>query len=271
MLSPHQHQLKKFMHDHLGPHVPERAATEPASTSHPEDMDIHMVESPSRSPPRTPKIHVLAPPDEVSEADIQYIGVGLGTLSTEDKKPHRKSPVRGASEPNPTLHHRASSESMRSDTSATSGQLTPSEAMVYASPSIIHENIFENAFQRAEDKIRLSEGEHTMLYNTWRSEEMRGQPVTNEFGRAKVELERLDNDGQLRWERVLKEKLPERLADLHLRKEDRESHVKDTVGRFAEKMLGDRERNQIDTSQEKTQDQDQDTARSEDTHSANRE
>lgn len=192
-------------------------------------------------PPLTPKIQVLAPPDELSEGEIQYIGVGLGTLSTADKKRRLNPPGRAATEPNLPLHHRSSSESIRSDASVTSGQLTPVEPMVYESPAITHENVFEHAFQRAEDKIRLTAGEHTTVYNTWRSEEMRGEPISNKYGREKVELERIDGDGdnRPRWERVLKEKLPEKLAELHQRGGDRKAMLKENVASFAGKMSGD--------------------------------
>jgi hypothetical protein len=172
-----------------------------------DDLDIHLVETDT---PLTPKIKVLAPMDDVSEDEIQYIGVGLGSTSSKDKK-RRDTPGRASSEP--ILGRRGSNDSLHSnisDTSAASGSLTPSEAMVYASPSITHENVFEEAFQRAEDRIRL-EGKDT-LYNTWRSEEMRGHPVTNPHGREKVELERVHDD-QPRWERVLREKLPAKMGD----------------------------------------------------------
>jgi hypothetical protein len=194
-------------------------------------------------PPLTPKIQVLAPPDELSEDEIQYIGVGLGTLSTADKKRRLNPPGRAATEPNLSLHHRSSSESIRSDASVTSGQLTPVEPMVYESPAITHENVFEHAFQRAEDKIRLTAGEHTTVYNTWRSEEMRGEPISNKYGREKVELERIDGDGDSRprWERVLKEKLPEKLAELHQRGGERKAMLKENVASFAGKMLGEPE------------------------------
>lgn len=176
--------------------------------------------------------------------------MGLGTVSTEDKKPRQKSPGRATSEPNPILQHRSSSESIRSDTSVTSGQLTPAEPMVYNSPSITHENVFEVAFQRAEDKIRLQEGDHTFIYNTWRSEEMRGEPVSNRYGRRKVELERIDGDDdgdtRPRWERVLNEKFPEKLAELYQRKIERKGTMTETVGTFAEKMQGQRARTQLD-------------------------
>jgi hypothetical protein len=172
----------------------------------------------------TPKIQVQAP-DELSEDEIQYIGVGLGTLSNLDKKRRQKSPASAATEPGPYLQRRSSSDSIRSDTSMTSGQLTPAEPMVYASPAMTHENLFEHAYQRAEDKIRLQEGDHTMVYNTWRSEEMRGQPISNKYGRAKVEMEWVDGDDdgdtRPRWERVLHEKFPEKLAELYQRKGER--------------------------------------------------
>jgi hypothetical protein len=187
--------------------------------------------------PRTPKINVLAPPDDPSEDEIQYIGVGLGTLSMADKK-RRNSPTRAITDPNP-LRPRTSSDSLRSDTSVTSGQLTPSEPMVYASPAITHENVFETAFLRAEDKIRLTEGEDVFVYNTWRSEEMRGQPVTNQFGRKKVELERID-DEQLRWEKVLKEKFPDKLAEIYQKSGEKKAVIMEKVGPFAESMLGER-------------------------------
>ena len=186
-------------------------------------------------PPLTPKIQVVSPPDELSEDEIQYIGVGLGTLSTQDKK-RRGVPTRAATEPPPTVEHRASSESLRSNASITSGQLTPAEPMVYESPVITHENVFENAFQRAEDKIRLTEGEHTRLYNTWRSEELRGQPVSNRYGREKVELKRIDDndDERPRWEKVLEEKLPLKLTEIYLRKD-----WKGKLREGAAKLLGD--------------------------------
>ena len=117
--------------------------------------------------------------------------------------------------------------------------------MVYASPAITHENVFENAFLRAEDKIRLTDGEEVFVYNTWRSEEMRGQPVTNQFGREKVELERID-DEQTRWEKVLKEKFPDKLAEIYQRSGDRKAVIMEKVGPFAESMLGERAQKQLD-------------------------
>jgi hypothetical protein len=119
--------------------------------------------------------------------------------------------------------------------------------MVYASPLITHENIFEDAFQRAEVEIRLSGGETTTVYNTWRSEEMRGQPVSNEYGRKKVELEEVNGDhDRPRWERVLKEKLPEKLAEIQARKGERMALLKESVQPIAEKLLGDRAKRQLD-------------------------
>jgi hypothetical protein len=117
--------------------------------------------------------------------------------------------------------------------------------MVYASPAITHENVFENAFLRAEDKIRLTDGEDVFVYNTWRSEEMRGQPVTNKFGREKVELERID-DEQTRWEKVLKEKFPDKLAEIYQRSGDRKAVIMEKVGPFAEGMFGERAKQQFD-------------------------
>ena len=192
-----------------------------------------MFEEPSiMDPPLTPKIQVLAPPDEISEDEIQYIGVGLGTISTADKKRRKESHERAATESNLSLQHRSSSESIRSDISVTSGQLTPAEPMVYVSPAITHENLFEHAFQRAQDKIRLTEGEHAMVYNTWRSEEMRGEPISNKYGREKVELERIDGDDtRPRWERVLKEKFPEKLEELYQRRSERKAMLKENVRR----------------------------------------
>ena len=231
--------MKKFLHDHLGVQLtPEPSSIEPSHlTSH------ETSEEPSTmDPPLTPKIQVLAPPDEISEDEIQYIGVGLGTLSTADKKRRPKSQERTTTEPNLSLHHQSSSESIRSDISVTSGQLTPTEPMVYVSPLVTHENVFEHAFQRAEDKIRLTEGEHTLVYNTWRSEEMRGEPISNKYGRKKVELERIDGDYDTRprWERVLKEKFPDKLEELYRRRCERKAILKENVSRFAQKMMGDR-------------------------------
>lgn len=216
--------------------------SERTSTEHTAAPNDHEMEEPSPiDPPLTPKIQVLAPPDEPPEEEIRYIGVGLGTLSTADKK-RRQPPGRATSEPNPTLGHRESSESLRSDASLTSGQLTPAEPMVYASPTITHENVFEHAFQRAEDKIRLTQGEDATLYNTWRSEEMRGQPVSNERGRAKVELTGIDgsDDDRPRWERALKEKLPEKFAEVYERVGDKKAALKENFRPLAEKILGDR-------------------------------
>ena len=172
-------------------------------------------------------------------------------MSSKDKRRRTKSPARASTESNPDLQTRSSSESIRSDSSVTSGQLTPSEAMVYASPVITHENVFENAFQRAEDKVRLEEGENTVVYHTWRSEEMRGQPITNRYGRSKVELERVDSkdesDPRPRWERVLDEKFPEKLAELYQRKGERITVIKEAVGTFKEKSLRDRAHTQLNT------------------------
>jgi hypothetical protein len=203
MAAPHQHHVKKFLHEHLGVNYvdPPREITDVKD----DDLDIHLVETDT---PLTPKIKVLAPTDDISEDEIQYIGVGLGSTSSKDKK---RRDGRASSEP--ILGRRGSNDSLHSnisDTSGASGSLTPNEPMVYASPSITHENVFEEAFQRAEDRIRL-EGKDT-LYNTWRSEEMRGHPVTNPHGREKVELERVDDD-QPRWERVLREKLPAKMGN----------------------------------------------------------
>jgi hypothetical protein len=236
LLLPNSHPIRKFLHDHLTVQSPSEEK-EQEHLSLPPSMDPeNPQEEGHRDPPLTPKIQVLAPPDEPSSEDeIQYIGVGLGTLSTLDKR--RRQPGKHAlTEPAPTLHTRSSSESIRSDTSATSGQLTPKEAMVYASPSITHENVFEAAFQRAEDKIRLTMGDDAMIYNTWRSEDIRGQPVTNRYGREKVELENIDEDedGRPRWERVMMEKFPQKLAELYSRKGERMDVLRETKD-----MLGD--------------------------------
>jgi PAS domain-containing protein len=239
-LSPHRHHtLKNFVNDHLGVHLPHHAQTAPSTMGDHQSLDPEV-----SNPPLTPKIQVMAPPDELSEDEIQYIGVGLGTLSTEDKKHRHKSPTRTVSEPNPSLNRRESSETMRSDLSGVSGTSTPSEPMVYASPLITHENVFEHAFQRAEDKIRLTDGDNTMIYSTWRSEEINGEPVSNQYGRNKVELERIDGDEtQPRWERILKEKFPEKLEEIHSRKPgDWRPHLRDK----AEKMLGGRATIQLD-------------------------
>jgi hypothetical protein len=188
---------------------------------------------PPPEPPRTPEIKVHQPPDEPEE-EIQYIGVGLGTLSKMDKRP-RNLGEKSASEP--ILHHRTSSDSIRSDrsdTSVTSGQLTPYEPMVYTSPLVTHENVFEKAFEDEEERLRAIEGAKAMIYNTWRSEEFKGEPISNEFGRMKVELERLNSDDGPRWEKILKEKFPERLAELYQRKEDRVHFLQ---GLFAHKLM----------------------------------
>jgi len=105
----------------------------------------------------------------------------------------------------------------------TSGQLTPCEPMVYISPTVTHENMFEQAFVREEERIRQTLGPDAMIYSTWRSEELKGEPISNEFGRHKVELERSQDseDAAPRWEKILKEKFPERLATLYQRHEDR--------------------------------------------------
>lgn len=228
------------MNDHLGARFAHHAHTAPPTTRDHQLLDPDISGDQEMSnPPLTPKIQVMAPPDELSEDEIQYIGVGLGTLSTEDKKRRHKSPSRTVSEPNPSLQRRESSESMRSDISEVSGTSTPSEPMVYASPMITHENVFEHAFQRAEDKIRLTDGENTMIYSTWRSEEIKGEPVSNRYGRNKVELERIDGDeSRPRWERVLKEKFPEKLEELQSRKTDWRPHLREK----AQKMLADRSR-----------------------------
>ena len=119
--------------------------------------------------------------------------------------------------------------------------------MVYASPAITHENVFENAFLRAEQKIKLMEGEDTFVYNTWRSEEMRGQPVTNPYGRQKVELERIDDDEEKpRWEKVLRERFPEKLVEIYQRSGERKEAIKETLGPFAEKGLGERAKKHLD-------------------------
>jgi hypothetical protein len=242
---PHHHAVKNFLHDHLGSYLPRHAQSLSLPTAPEDEQGIG--EAGLKEPPLTPKIQVMAPPDELSEDEIQYIGVGLGTLSMEDKKRRRKSPSRAVTEPNLTLHRRDSSESIRSDTSITSGQLTPAEPMVYASPMITHENIFEDAFLKAEDQIRLDGGESITVYNTWRSEEMRGQPVSNEYGRKKVELEELDGDHERpRWERVLKEKLPEKLAEIQARKRERAAMLKESVGPIAERIWGGRAKVQLD-------------------------
>jgi hypothetical protein len=233
-LSPHRHHtVKNFVNDHLGVHLRHHAQTAPPTTG-----DHQLLDPEVSNPPLTPKIQVMAPPDELSEDEIQYIGVGLGTLSTDDRKHRHKSPTRTVSEPNPSLNRRESSESLRSDISGVSGTSTPSEPMVYASPIITHENVFEHAFQRAEDKIRLTDGDNTMIYSTWRSEEIKGEPVSNQYGRIKVELERIDGDeSQPRWERVLKEKFPEKLEEIQSRKPgDWRLYLRER----AEKMLGDR-------------------------------
>jgi hypothetical protein len=242
---PSHHAIRNFIHDHLDPYLPQHAQSLPPPTGPREDQEMGGLVT--MEPPLTPKIQVLAPPDELAEDEIQYIGVGLGTLSMADKKRRPKSPTRAVTEPNLALHRRESSESIRSDISLSSGQLTPAEPMVYASPMITHENIFEDAFQRAEVEIRLFGGDTTTVYNTWRSEEMRGQPVSNEYGRKKVELEGVDGDhDRPRWERVLKEKLPEKLAEIQARKGDRKALLKERVGPVAEKMLGDRAKIQLD-------------------------
>jgi len=240
---PPHHAVMNFIHNHLGPYLPQHAHSLPPPTAPEDEQEIGEVVY--AEPPLTPKIQVMGPPDEFSEDEIQYIGVGLGTLSLADKK--RRSPSRAVTEPALALHRRESSESLRSDASVTSGQLTPAEPMVYASPMITHENIFEDAFLKAENQIRLNGGESTTVYNTWRSEEMRGQPVSNEYGRKKVELEGLDGDKERpRWERILKEKLPEKLAEIQARKGDRKALLKESLGPFAESMLGDRAKIQLD-------------------------
>jgi len=232
----------------MTPEPPERTTSDTISSTDAAATFYETTDEPAPlDTPRTPKINVLAPPDDPSEDEIQYIGVGLGTLSTLDKK-RRQSPTRATTDPNP-LRNRTSSDSLRSDTSATSGELTPSEPMVYASPAITHENVFETAFLRAEDKIRLTEGDGTFVYNTWRSEEMRGQPVTNQFGRQKVELERIDDDGDQgrpRWEKVLREKFPDKLAEIYQRSGEPKAVIMESVGPIAEKMLGERAKKQLD-------------------------
>ena len=230
--------IRQFFQDHLTVQSPteENDTKQLApSQSPPADSEIHE-DARHMEPPRTPKIQVLAPPEEPSSEDeIQYIGVGLGTLSTLDKR-RRKSNRADKSLSEPILHSRSSSESVRSDASITSGQLTPAEPMVYASPSITHENVFEAAFQRAEDKIRLTRGDKAMIYNTWRVEELTGQPVSNRYGREKVEMEKIEEggDGRPRWERVIMEKFPEKLAELYSRKGQRMEVLRET-----KEMLGD--------------------------------
>jgi hypothetical protein len=231
-------QTRKYFHDHLTVQSPsdeddtKQFAPLPPPTDSSETTALEEPTGPIEAP-RTPKIQVQAPPEEPSSEDeIQYIGVGLGTLSTLDKK-RRKSPA-DLVLADPHLQTRSSSESIRSDTSITSGQLTPKEPMVYNSPTITHDNVFEAAFQRAEDKIRLMRGDDAMIYNTWRSEEIKGQPVTNRHGREKVELERIDEaDERPRWERVMMEKFPEKLAELYSGKGKRLDVLKET-----KEMLG---------------------------------
>ena len=236
---PYGQYIRQFLHDHLTVQSPteenDTKQLAPPQSTQPADPETHE-DARHIEPPRTPKIQVLAPPDEPSSEDeIQYIGVGLGTLSTLDKR-RRKSHSADKSLSERILHSRSSSESVRSDASITSGQLTPAEPMVYASPSITHENVFEAAFQRAEDKIRLTRGDEAIIYNTWRVEEMTGQPVSNRYGRAKVELEKVEEggDGRPRWERVMMEKLPEKLAELYSRKGQRMDVLKET-----KEILGD--------------------------------
>jgi len=115
----------------------------------------------------------------------------------------------------------------------TSGQLTPFEPMVYTSPMATHENVFEHAFQAEQERIR-AQGEGAVVYNTWRSEELTGVPISNEYGRAKVELEKVDAEEAPRWERILREKFPERLAEIYQRKEDKSHFLK---GMFAHKLM----------------------------------
>jgi len=227
-VSTHPH-VRTFFQDHLGVHLPEslsRESTEQTS-----------------EPPLTPKIKVHEAPNEPEE-EIQYIGVGLGTLSREDKRPRANIGQKSASEP--ILQNRASSESVRSDkseksdTSATSGQLTPYEPMVYSSPMVTHENVFEEAFKHEEERIRQSQGDDAMLYSTWRSEEFNGEPISNEFGRTKVELARVDSEDTPRWEKILKERFPERFAEIYQKKEDRKHFLQ---GLFAHKLL--REQGQV--------------------------
>ena len=252
-----QHPIRSFFHDHLGIQNSPENVTPSEEIENPQEYDtgdiIPITDSPiaSPKPPLTPTIQVQAPSDE---PDIKYIGVGLGT--TVDKKHKSPGPVRAQTEP--ALLHRTSSDSVRSDSSFrsdTSGQLTPSEPVVYASPVITHENVFEHAFQRAEDKIRLQHGEHTFVYDTWRSEEMKGQPITNQNGREKVELERIEDDA-LRWEKILKEKFPEKLREIHAKfgmkekgenEEGEGSEESSTLtGSIVGKMLGNKGQEQKD-------------------------
>ena len=231
--------MRQFLDDHLTVQSPteetdtkQLSPLQSAPPGHPETHD----EARYMEPPRTPKIQVLAPPEEPSSEDeIQYIGVGLGTLSTLDKR-RRKRNRADKSVSEPILHTRSSSESLHSDASITSGQLTPAEPMVYASPSITHENVFEAAFHRAQDKIRLTRGDDAIIYNTWRVEEITGQPVSNRYGREKVELEKIEEggDGRPRWETVLMEKFPEKLGELYSRKGQRMEVLRETRQMLAE-------------------------------------
>jgi hypothetical protein len=200
----HPHDIKTFLHDHLPTNI------------FPEESPVLSPEETLLDRPLTPTIQVHEPPDE----EIQYIGVGLGTLSKEDKKPRNPPPSEDH------LHHHTSSESLKSDTSITSGQLTPSEPMVYISPLVTHENVFAQAFRRAEDKIRLVQGDNAMVYQTWRSEELNGEPITNEPGRTKVELEKVD---QPRW--VLMEKVPEKIRQMGHVAEEKKSALKEIIAR----------------------------------------
>lgn len=111
----------------------------------------------------------------------------------------------------------------------TSGQLTPFEPMVYTSPMATHENVFEHAFQAEEERIR-AQGEGAVVYNTWRSEELNGEPISNEYGRTKVELGKVDAEEAPRWETILREKFPE----MYQWKEDRIHFLK---GMFAHKVM----------------------------------
>jgi hypothetical protein len=135
--------------------------------------------------PPTPTIQVHQPDEQ-----IRYLGVGLGTMSSEDNT--------------------AWESGLRQCSSGDSEQQTSSDPMVYSSPSQTHENIFEAAFQRAEDKIRLTQGVNAVVYKTWRSEELSGAPITNEFGRRKVEL---PHTMEPRWESVLRDRMQRTVDD----------------------------------------------------------
>jgi hypothetical protein len=225
--------VKRLIHEGFGFKITPAKTDEPSSIS----QDVEMSDHGLPEPPNTPKIQVDAPPDE---NEIHYIGVGLGTLSNQDKKIRRQQTAPPNLEPSgsQTLRSPSSMESIHTE-ELSSGQLTPAAHMVYLSPSMTTENIFENAFKEQEDQI-LTQDEKAQIYDTWRTEELRGEPISNQHGRAKVELER-DDGGLPRWEKLLKDKMPHKLTEifegLQERKAGENKSVKSKFGAVAQSLM----------------------------------